>query len=47
MEKLSEVKSGEVKKMSDARLVSKLLRYDMNEEEAEKMKPGRTDECMG
>jgi hypothetical protein len=43
MEKLSEAKRGEVKKMSDARLISKLLRFGMSEEEVEKMK---RDELM-
>jgi SOS response regulatory protein OraA/RecX len=38
MEKLSEAKRGEVKKMSDARLISKLLKHGISEEEVEKMK---------
>jgi hypothetical protein len=38
MEKLSEAKRGEVRKMSDARLKSKLLRHGMSEEEVERMK---------
>ena len=38
MEKLSEAKRGEVKKMSDTRLISHLLKHGVSEEEVEKMK---------
>ena len=38
MEKLSEAKRGEVKKMSDTRLISHLLKHCVSEEEVEKMK---------
>jgi hypothetical protein len=38
VEKLPVAKRGEVKKMSDARLISKLLSCGMSEEKVEKMK---------
>ena len=38
MEKLSEAKRSELKKMSDVNLVSKLIKHGLSEEAVEKMK---------